>query len=181
MQPVKGKITNSVLLGFLITLVYLGLTFVFGAGPLFIFPTGDTIISFSPKYFNEGHPWILLVSSILFWTLFFAGLLFAYRIMPRPRMRLGIGLWAGAGAGVPIVLEVIAHYTKNGLPLWGYPFWPSAIFLMATDGHESDIIVTVPVFAISIIANVFVYVCVGAVLKGLWWLVKKMYSHFLAA
>ena len=51
-------------------------------------------------------------------------------------------------------------------PDWGDYLWPTAIFLMATDGRESDISFVSQVAAISILANAIIWFGVG--LFGLW-------------
>ena len=51
-------------------------------------------------------------------------------------------------------------------PDWGDYLWPTAIFLMATDGRESDILFVSQVAAISVLANAIIWFGVG--LLGLW-------------
>jgi hypothetical protein len=71
------------------------------------------------------------------------------------------------GITVAVVLEflwwMVGYYTPMGhffLSL-SLLFWPSSIFLMATDGHEDSTSLVAFFFAVSFIANGLLYAVIG--------------------
>ena len=85
-----------------------------------------------------------------------------------------VALFAGLSTIFPVcyLVSFNAGWVIS-FPDWGDYLWPTALFLMATDGLESDITFVSQVAAISILANAIIWSGVG--LFGLW-LLKSVRS-----
>jgi hypothetical protein len=81
--------------------------------------------------------------------------------------------WAAISAGVgsifpPCYLLAFDIGRVSSFPDWGMYIWPTAMMLLATDGHEQNHIFMAETIGISLVSNALIWFLAGIVLATLW-------------